>query len=465
MKTTEISSIIIGEDRIREEISEEAVEELAASIYQQGLLHAPVMRPDKDGQSLILVAGENRLNAMKLLHECGLGFSYDNASVPHMQTPFTLLKDDDTINAYASELDENLKRRDLTWKEKAKALAKLHQLRAIQYGETNWTLMDTADEITQRRKSRKANDRDRHEVSEALAIVKHLDDPVVAHAPDKKEALRAIREKVKMETRAELKKEFLKKKEELKSNGEETIDLDMFTKPAEETPRIFAHEGHTLIHGDFFEEAPKLMEGFYDCIVTDPPYGIDIHKHKLWDGQSHEYDDSEDYFNQLIEDLAQESFRVAKDQAHVYVFCDFRRFQRLFVAFELAGFDCWRYPIIWDKGNTGSFGDADKGPRHVYDCILYANKGDKKTTDLFRDVINVTQPSIGSGHPASKPQEVYYDLLRRSTYPGDQVLDFFCGGGPIFPAAHRLDCFATGVEVSDKYHLMALEQLYEIQGD
>jgi len=76
------------------------------------------------------------------------------------------------------------------------------------------------------------------------------------------------------------------------------------------------------------------------------------------------------------------------------------------------------------------------------------------------DVILVNQ-STRTDHPANKPVELYSNLLQRSAFPGDRVIDLFCGSGPIFPAASEHNCLATGIELNPKYHAIAHERLME----
>lgn len=454
MRTAKLSAITISSDRIRQTFNETNIEDLATSIFRQGLFHGITVQDD-----LTLVAGENRIKALDLLYSCGLTITYDNQPVPFGEVPYYFLKE--SSDSYEAELEENIKRTNLTWKEEATAIAKLHKHRTDQHGESKaprdegWTLTDTANEISRRRDNRDANNNEKSKIRQALIIADHIDDPFVAAAKDEKEAMRAIREKVKHEKRQKLQQEFVAKKAE----QEDDIDIDLDF--AEET-NVTSNQGHALIRGDFFVEAPKLPANTFDVVLTDPPYGINIHKQKLWDGGKHDYDDSDEYFSKLITVLAEQSYRVLKEQGHVYVFCDITQFNRLFAEFEVAGFRVWPRPLIWNKGNTGSFPDPDHGPRKCYDAILYAIKGEKCTTTVYPDVISIAQPSIGSGHPASKPVDLYADLLKRSVYPGDKVVDFFAGSGPIFPAADKMSVTATGIELEEKYYLMAFERLTQV---
>jgi DNA modification methylase len=55
--------------------------------------------------------------------------------------------------------------------------------------------------------------------------------------------------------------------------------------------------------------------------------------------------------------------------------------------------------------------------------------------------------------------ELYINLLKRSVKPGDSVLDCFAGTGTIFPAAHSLQCLATGIEADPNYYGISLKRL------
>lgn len=261
-----------------------------------------------------------------------------------------------------------------------------------------------------------------------MILAEFLDDPFVNAARDEKEARKILKDEMKS-------RERLRRAEE--------YDLSSIS--------------HKLVLGSCFDIGTEF-DNFFDLILTDPPYGIDIHKKETFDVHTHEYDDSDEAFQEICARLPALAYRVAKADAHCYIFCDIRRFNDLFVAFELGGWTVWPRPLIWDKGNTGSFGNIEYGFRSCYDAILFARKGDRKVTAGYRDVINITQPT-NLPHPAGKPPLLYSDLIKRSCLPGDRVADFFCGSGPIFPAAVEQKVIAYGWEISQKYHAIAAEAL------
>lgn len=432
MQLIHVDEVVVPEDRQRKTFSEEAIAELAASIMKPiGLLQPIILRDDEK----TLVAGERRLRAIRTIYagnkyeEDDWEFFHNGEEVLAPFIPYVKLSDLNPEALREAELEENVQRVDLTWQERVAAQAALHQLRLEKNPEQ--TITDTAKEIY----GDKANKRKVHEVAEAVRLAEYLDDPLVAAAEDPAQARRAVRDNLKWKERKER--------------------LDSFDAASAANLRLFM--------GDAFERAEADLSGHrVDVICMDPPYGIDAHKEgKTFDGQRHEYDDSDAYFSTILEKLPDLCGRIVAEQAHVYCFCDIRRFTELFAAFELCGFKVWPRPIIWDKGTVGSYGNIQFGPRACYDAILFANRGKKEVTGGFRDVINISQET-NAPHPAHKPRGLYSELLKRSALPGDTVADLFAGSGPIFAAAAELSCIAYGWEINEEYHQMALDTIREV---
>lgn len=421
-----INEILISKNRQRKHFDEKKLADLIGSILSKGLLHPLVLTREHQ-----LVAGERRLRAIKMIHETGGTIRCNGEDIELDHAPAIYLAELDALSLREAELEENVIREDLTWQEHAKAVADLHKLRCEQHGEYSlstkkgWRLTDTAAEVV----GDDANAADTTDVSDSLTLAEFIDDPLISTARNKKEAKRMLREELRRRERQEAIAGF---------------DPDKAI--------------HTLILGNCY--AQKYPHPF-TCVVADPPYGINIHKHRGHDTQMHEYDDSDEVFKDILTNLPGFLHAVTADAAHAYIFCDIRRYNELFAAFFVAGWTVWDRPLIWDKGTTGSFSRWEYGPRRTYESILYAYKGDKKTTGLYRDVINVQNPAA-QDHPAGKPKDLYIDLLKRSCLPGEQVLDPFCGGGTIFAAAQELNLIATGVELNEKYYEMSMNTLKEI---
>ena len=420
--TIPLKKIIIDDkDRWRKEFAEEGLEQLSDSIENLGLLHAPVVQND----GVTLIAGERRWRAVKALASLGKTIRYNGKGIQLGHIP-VIRMDDLTERAYKeAELDENIKRVDLSWQERSHAVSELHKLRVEQAEERGekHTKSDTAKEIAPTTREGKAPPRGSAEIREDLLVSAYMDDEEVRNAPNRKEAFKIVKRKLEAEHRKALAREFDMKK------------LD--------TP-------HKAIHGDLFEILPQLPGHEYDCIIADPPYGIDAGEFKNQSAVMHSYEDSEEISNAIIAIIAREGMRITKFKAHAYVFCDILRFPIVKKIFETYEWYVWRTPFIWYKGaNVGVAPRPEHGPRRVYEAILYAIKNDRKVNAIWPDVLEDRHDkSIQYG--AHKPPDLYSNLIKRSCLPGDKVLDPCCGTGPIFIAAEDNKVIATGIEIGEE---------------
>lgn len=429
------SEITIAANRQRKDFDPEGITDLANSITARGLLHAVVLRETPSG--FVLVAGERRLRAMETIWLLGDGIRYNGTLYGANEVPFVTLGELSPLEAEEAELDENLKRRDLTWQEKAEALGRLHELRKHQAADAgeDHSIADTIREVDDLTGRASATGETYQRDREAILLSKHLDNPLVAKAPNVKEAFKA-----------------LKREEERERNA----------KLAEEVGKTYNSAVHTLAHADCIEWLAECPDNSFDVILSDPPYGINANNFgnaagKL-SGTTHEYDDSPQAWNRLMDVVIPELFRVSKPEAHCYLFCDLDMFHILRHKMLLSGWDVFRTPLIVYKLGSGRVPRPEHGPRRQWEMILYAIKGDKTVTGIFSDVIPCKLEE-NIGHGANKPVELYIDLLRRSVRPGDQILDVFAGTGTIFPAAHECKVYATGVEINPEYYGICVQRL------
>lgn len=449
MRFIPLTEIIIRPARQRQEFEPEAMQELIASIEDRGLMHPPVLRKEPDGW--VLVAGERRLRAISQIYALGGGFACDGELVLHGQVPFTNLGDLTDLEAEEAELDENLKRKDLTWQEHAAATARLHKLRVLQRNEENavtmslgevpkltHTVAETALEIMGR-----SDGAYQDTVRKEIIVAKHLSNPAIAKAKSADEAFKILR-----------------RQEEAQKN----VEL------ANEVGATFNASQHDLYNIDCLQFMRNFVgaEDLFDVILTDPPYGMDADQFGDGGGKlagiTHQYDDSEESWRELMKQWTVLSYQITKPQAHAYVFCDFDKFHELKAMMQTAGWYVFRTPLIAHKMNSGRVPLPDQGPRRQYELVLYAIKGKKQTTHIYPDVISTSsEASEATSHGAQKPVALYQNLLQRSVKAGDRVLDTFAGSGTIFEAAHGFRCYATGVELNPEYYGLCLKRLKSLK--
>lgn len=414
MKTIPFADIIVSADRQRRVFSEQKAEQLQASILSKGLLHPIVLRNASEaiGGMYTLVCGERRLRAMQAIYENGHFFKCDGTDVPADEIPYILLSyDKDKILIIEAELEENILREDLTWQEVVASQNELHLLRQEQ--NPKQTFKETAKEVSPRGVRWQAQ-----KISRAVVTAKFLDDPEVARARNEEEAFSIASRKIQREFEG---LQFRRKKQNV------------------------AHRLHIMNAETYFEKV--VGEEKFDCIITDPPYGLNAHYFGSAAQKGHTYKDTVGYAIALNKTIIDETFKCAKDQCHFYLFCDLAQFVLLRDFAERCGWEVRRVPLIWYKGSRGHL-DTGKsvGYKRSYEAILSAWKGKAKFRYLYLDTFLKQTPDLVKVHAAQKPVSLYTKLLSHVCGPGEKILDVCCGSGTVFRAAVELKLVATGVE-------------------
>jgi len=432
---------ILVENRQRKAFSETASQDLQQSIRNIGLLHAVVLEDTPDG--LILRAGERRLRAVADLAAFGVSIRYDGNEVDLGYIPYTSWEDLTDYQRLQIEVDENNQRLQFTWQESAVAMAKLAELRKLQAeaGEIEPpTAMTLAAEVYVQNPEKAMHPTAALAKTKAeLILARHMHVPEVAKAKTAKEALLV-----------------LKTKERAEQNK-------MLAEKAAGVPKSSKFQ---LYHAESGEWARHQEAGQFDVILTDPPYGVGADTFgTVGEGTAtaHGYEDSTETLLKIMQWFPRESFRLAKEQAHLYLFCDIKWFFEWKATLEDAGWVVFNYPLIWVKPTGFRTPWIDSGPQRKYETIIYAKKGDKKVNMIAPDVITLQATGPGVGHPAAKSPALFNELLRRSVRPGDKVLDLFCGTGPIFSAAHQQSCFAVGVELQEHFYGESLRTINDLE--
>lgn len=334
--STPVDSIVINrEDRQRQDLRN--IEELAESIQRLGLIH-PIVIDEHN----TLVAGERRLTAIKML-----GWT-------HVSTQ--LASDLDTLTLFAIELEENVKRQDITWQERALAMDQYAELRRQQEGsmsqaavaqELGLTKMDVSRNLTVAAALKKGNERVKgaDKFSTALNIV------------EREASRRASSVVADLEVKA----------------------ADVIALPDDE-PEVPASKVVPLLNEDFHEWAAAYSGQPFNFIHCDFPYGVGMHKSDQGAGQEYgAYADSPDVYWELLETLKMGMSNVVAPSAHLMFWFSMDYYQR---TFDLLGDMGWRvnpFPLVWVKSdNTGIIPDANRGPRRVYETAFYASRGDRK---------------------------------------------------------------------------------------
>ena len=216
---------------------------------------------------------------------------------------------------------------------------------------------------------------------------------------------------------------------------------------------------YNLLLGDSVETLAGLPDESVDLIITDPAYES-LEKHRARGTTTrlkHSKGSSNDWFdifpNSRYPELFAQLYRVLRNNAHLYVFCDVETMFVIKPVGETAGFTFWN-PIVWDKDSIG----MGYHYRSQYEIINFFEKGKLALADLgMSNIFRVKR--VRNGYPTEKPVEAISKLISQSGHIGDVVLDPFSGSGATGVAAVQAGCSYIGIDTSEKAHDIARQRL------
>lgn len=379
------------ESRQRKKLT--GIDELADSISRLGLIHPIVV--DREG---ILVAGERRLTACTQL-------GWDNI-------PVQFVDDLDEYTLQCIELEENMKRSDLTWQDEVEAVARLHALKSG--NEEDWSASDTANFIG----ASPSYVEKRLQVANAMTSdsVAKAETFSTAHNITKRDGER-------------------KKSSALLAV---TTSLDSIVSPdAPVQPKAIP-----LINESFLDWAPAYTGSKFNLIHCDFPYGINVaDAPRMSAGMADHYEDSADIYWALVAALAAAMDNVVAESAHLIFwfspkyYCDTK--QQL----ERMGWKLTDYPLIWHKTDgAGVAPDPQRGPRNTYEMAFFGVRGDRKITAAGTKANSYAFPGKRTDaiHVSEKPYVMLKHFLTMLCDDYSRVLDPTCGSGNALKVAEDL---------------------------
>lgn len=244
-----------------------------------------------------------------------------------------------------------------------------------------------------------------------------------------------------------------------------------------------------LMQGDCLVEMNRLSEKTVNCIITSPPYNVDLGNNKYKKEGYNSHNDNMPYQEYLswMSDVFRESYRVLSEDGRLCVnigdgkngkiptHSDFIQICKGIGFIPLT-------TIIWNKNNTsnrcawGSYlsAKAPSFPR-PFEYILVFGKTDKLfregITTITKDewveysnglwVFSPEKQQKKYGHPAMFPIELPLRLIKMLTYDGDVVLDPFMGSGSTGVACVNTNRDFIGIELDKEYFKVAERRIQD----
>lgn len=261
---------------------------------------------------------------------------------------------------------------------------------------------------------------------------------------------------------------------------------DPITEPGD----VWTLGPHRLVCGDATrnEAWDQGLDGrTWDCLFTDPPYGVNYQHHTArsdknpltgeWEPRQKRHDAIEQDHLQGDELRAFLCAWIAQGQAHAtddaawYIFTVGKTLRE----FLNAAHDQNLYigvHIVWVK-NTPVVSWFRYHIQH--ETILHAGPGAKPTggsgntrwygpkndTSVWEAT---TDPSTEYDHPTQKPVELAARAIHNSTAPGHLVVDPFLGSGTTLIACEQLDRPCAAIELEPKYVDVAVQRWETLTG-
>ena len=212
-----------------------------------------------------------------------------------------------------------------------------------------------------------------------------------------------------------------------------------------------------------------IEDSSIDLIVTDPPYNLGF-------GGTTQTKTKKPRFNIIANDnlphkdyqrftfqWLHQAYRELKPGRHIYVCIDWRMYPLVSLWMQRVGFTI-KNCLVWDKMHMGMGWQY----RFQHEFIIFAVKGNKQarriSTRKARDVLSVPRISGNKTiHPTEKPPELITPLIMNSSEPGELVVDFFLGSGPVAEAAIKNDRKVIGFEVDPKYYKLTTERINNLK--
>ena len=223
-------------------------------------------------------------------------------------------------------------------------------------------------------------------------------------------------------------------------------------------------EACTIIAKDYRDFLKELPESTVDLVLTDPPYTISretgfaqvkngVKRFAVsmnfgeWDHQQIDLDV-----------LACETYRVLRRGGTAIVWYDVWKIGDLHNAFAYAGFKMLRL-IVWNKANPVPINSRRTYLSNSREMAVVGVKVGSPTFNSVYDSGDYSYPIPRHGgqriHPTQKPLDLFQELVRKHSNPGDLVVDPFLGSGTTAVAALQEARIFKGCDIDEKYVQLA----------
>lgn len=469
MKRIKLEDIIV-ENRVRS-CKEADVISLAESIKTNGLIHPITLNSENR-----LISGGHRLEAFKLLAKDD---PEHYGTIPYVNfeeyaIEAGLIKAGESTPDHVLkllEMEENLRRKSMTWQENALGIAEYHRRASIARAEERWGQAQTAElfGLTQ------------GHISYVLRIANRLTnkgDPIW-ECESIRDALELLMNEKKKEAMTKL-AEFAKTKlsnvvqakptvtvvegadeDEVEDdfsylNAIEGVEppITVNSMPDVKQEKFTEDDALSLyVQGDCLEWLPKL-KGKFDHIITDPPYGIEMENFMNAESVENVKEEHKVDANlELLRAFLHASHDAIKDTGFMCMWYDIVHHEKLLSWASEAGWIPCRWPITWCKTSPCINRTAQYNVTKATEVCMMLRASSKAVLVNKRSVNWIMSASAETSpeHPFGKPSVVWDWLIDTVSFEGQTILDPFAGCGSSLLSMIRKKRVPMGIEVKSDH--------------
>ena len=418
---------ILRDERQRRKIE---TENLDSSILERGVLQPIIVRPSTPSETdrpWTLVAGERRLTS--------------STNVGLLDIPARLGDELSPLEWQLIELEENVKRTSLEWRDEIKAISRIHTILLEQHGD--WDGLKTA----------KYTGLPQSEISRALRVARDIDNPRILGAEGIRPAWNIL---TRLDDRrnADIINSIVE-------DGIGAFDIpvplvpipapvsssDILLQPSTtivpvsvSLPIIIPTPVESILNTDFLSWAETYDGPRFNFIHMDPPYGINVFGGNMSGRKVHDtYADEEGVYWDILKCFCENIDNLMTPAGHLMLWFSMEHYSKtlLFFSQNAPGLNFSPFPLIWHKSdNVGILPDPKRGPRRVYETALHASREDHL---IVRSVSNTyAAPTDKTFHTSTKPEPMLRHFFQMFVDETTRLLDPTCGSGSALRAAESL---------------------------
>lgn len=425
-----VDKVLIPHDRQRREVGN--VGEIAESIQRLGLINPITVTRD-----LRLVAGFTRLSAYQMLGR------HEPANLKWKTISAQFVDELEPHQLKLIELEENIRRTDLTWQDESLAILSYYELRGEDYS------------VAQLAKDTGIGERNvfiRLQVARGIRSgdenVKAAGSLSAAYSVVQRKLNVAAEEETQRFLAAEATPSLQSILDGVPEIGQETPqDAPQSTiaigqmSPPRPAPRRAPYEDLPDARvGDFKEFAQSYNGPLFHFVHCDFPYGVGHDTSDQGAATKHRtYSDSDSDYWSLVDALVDASPRLLAKNAHILFWFSMVNYTQTQKRFERAGFFVNPFPLIWYKSDRiGIVPDVKRRPRQVYETALLITKGDRPLIAPLPNCVAERANKRHAQHTSEKPEAMLRQFFKMLVDSQTRVFDPTCGSGSALSASIRL---------------------------